>query len=164
MIKVGLGVAAFGGLAAAASALSAPTPTVTCDKIVGSAAEAEPGGYRIVLGVVSAPPAHLPQVVRAGTRHWPYVRKAGIRVRGGSLPVYVTVPRAWRDRVAVSWGNSGTTSTLRIARCPPSEDAKPWNAYSGGFLLRTRAACVPLLFQVGNRRATVRFGLGRHCG
>ena len=36
-------------------------------------------------------------------------------------------------------------------------------AYSGGFFLRSRAACVPLVFRVGSRSAVVRFGVGRRC-
>jgi hypothetical protein len=37
-------------------------------------------------------------------------------------------------------------------------------AYSGGFFLRSPGACLPLTFRVGQRSATVRFGLGRRCG
>jgi hypothetical protein len=36
-------------------------------------------------------------------------------------------------------------------------------AYAGGFVLRVRAACLPLEFRVGERSAVVRFGLGRKC-
>jgi hypothetical protein len=53
-------------------------------------------------------------------------------------------------------------STLRVASCAPRE-TKVWNAYAGGFLLRYRSACVPLIFTVGGRSATVRFGLARVC-
>jgi hypothetical protein len=42
--------------------------------------------------------------------------------------------------------------------------AKVGFAYAGGFQLRVRAACVPLVFRVGRRSATARFGLGRACG
>jgi hypothetical protein len=76
--------------------------------------------------------------------------------------VTVTVPKAWRNRLAISWGNRpGFFSTIRIASC--SAGPKPWNAYAGGFHLRSRSACVPLVFRVGRRSATVRFGLGRRC-
>lgn len=156
-------VVVVAGLTAAAAS-SAPTPTVTCDKIILPAGSGTAGGYRVVLGVVSVPPAYLRQVVATGSRPWTHWRKAGLVIRGNSLPVYVTVPKAWRGRAAITWGNSGTTSSLRIARCPPTDDAKPWNAYAGGFLLRSRAACVPLVLQVGTRRATVRFGIGKRCG
>ena len=151
--------------ASASSRPSADPPTVSCDKIIlriGRPA-ATAGGYRLILGSLSGPPAFQKQVVRTGERPWTHWRKAGLVIRGNSLPVYVTVPKAWRGRAAITWGNSGTTSSLRIARCPPFED-KPWNVYAGGFLLRSPAACVPLEFRLGNRRATVRFGLGRRCG
>ena len=49
-----------------------------------------------------------------------------------------------------------------IARCPVSPP-KVWNAYAGGFYLRSRSACVPLKFRVGRRAKTVRFGLGKRC-
>jgi hypothetical protein len=35
------------------------------------------------------------------------------------------------------------------------------HAYAGGFFLRARASCFPLLYQVGTRSATVRFRLAR---
>jgi hypothetical protein len=156
--------ATVAGLAAMAahSAPSAPTPTVSCDRIIGRAASGQAGGYRVVLGAVSVPPAFLRQVIPTSEQPWTHWRKAGLVIRGNSLPVYVSVAKAWRGRAAITWGNSGTTSSLRIARCPPWED-KPWNAYAGGFLLRSRAACVPLVFQVGIQRATVRFGIGKRC-
>jgi hypothetical protein len=58
-------------------------------------------------------------------------------------------------------------SSLRIASCPlVREGAGPrprWNAYAGGFYLRTRSVCVPLVVRVGGRSRTVRFGVGRPC-
>jgi hypothetical protein len=148
----------------AASAASAPTPTVSCDQIILPVGSGTAGGYRVVLGVVSVPPAFLRQIVPTGGRHWTHWRKAGLVIRGNSLPVYVTVPKAWRGRAAIEWGNSGVVaSSMRVARCPPTDEKKLWNAYAGGFLLRSRSACLPLHFQVGNRRATVRFGLGKRC-
>ena len=36
-------------------------------------------------------------------------------------------------------------------------------AYAGGFFLRSPSVCVPLIFRVGARSATVRFGIGRRC-
>jgi hypothetical protein len=163
-----LALVAAAGVAAllAATAWSRPSadpPTVSCNQIILRNGAPTANGYRIVLGAVSVPPAYQRQVVATGKQPWTHWRKAGLLVRGNSFPVYVTVPKAWRGRVAIRWGNSGTTSSLRIARCPPFED-RPWNVYAGGFLLRVPVACVPLEFRVGNRRATVRFGIGRRCG
>jgi hypothetical protein len=66
----------------------------------------------------------------------------------------------WRK--AITWGNrGGPVSAVRIARC--KGPAAVGHAYAGGFFLRARASCVPILFRVGARSATVRFGLGRRC-
>jgi hypothetical protein len=164
-VIVVLTVAALTG-AAARSAASPPLPTVACGKSIGSVASGRAGGYRVVLGVVSVPPAFRPQVVRKGTRdkdrEWPYWSKAGLIVHGGSPPVTVTVPRRWRNRAAIEWGNTGVVSALRIAPCGTNPE-KPWNSYAGGFYLRSRSACIPLIVRVGNRSATVRFGLAEVC-
>ena len=151
------------------AARAAPTPsarTVPCDEIILTAKSGVQGAYRVVLGVVSVPPAYLEQVVATPGQPWPYWRKAGLVIRGGAGPVNVSVPKAWRSRVAIIWGyryHDNGYSALRLARCPPSE-SKPWNAYSGGFYLRSRSACVPLNFRVGQRSRIVRFGIGRRCG
>lgn len=160
-VLVAVGLAGLTAMTAGAAPSAAP-PTVTCDKIILTVGSGRAGGYRVVLGVVSVPEAHLPQVVPSRSRPWTYWRKAGLVIRGDSPPVSVTVPKVWRNRVAITWGNSGIVSALRIASCPRFGD-EPWNAYAGGFLLRSRSACVPLIFRVGNRSATVRFGLGRAC-
>jgi hypothetical protein len=120
------------------------------------------GGYRLVLGSLSVPPAYMRQVVRFRHGSWRYWRKAGLVVRGGAPAVTVTVPPVWRSRVAVTWGNrGGPVSTLGIARC--NGPATVGHAYAGGFFLHARAACIPILFRVGTRSATVRFGVGRRC-
>jgi hypothetical protein len=119
---------------------------------------------RVVLGVVAVPAAYIPQTEPTGVARWPYWSKAGLAVRADSPSAVVRVPRAWRSRVAIGWGNAAAASTLRIAPCPPSSSLGEWNPYSGGFSLRSRAACVPLEFHVGGRRAIVRFGVGKRCG
>jgi hypothetical protein len=108
------------------------------------------------------PPVYLEQVVPTGRRPWAYFRKNGLVIRGGSPSVDVLVPRRWRTRVRIGWGDGGGSS-LRFASCPPVGQEKPGNAYAGGFHLRTRSACVPLIFRVGQRTETVRFGIGRRC-
>jgi hypothetical protein len=147
---------------AARPAAKTGPPTVSCDRIILRVGSGRAGGYRVVLGVVSIPPAYGPQVVATGDPSWPFWRKAGLVVRGGAGPVLVSVPNAWRTRAAITWGNSGIVSRLRIARCP-ALPPKVWNAYAGGFYLRSRSACVPLTFRVGQRAKTVRFGLAKRC-
>jgi len=108
------------------------------------------------------PPAYAREVVHVAGRRWPYWRKSGLAIRAGAPTVTVTVPRAWRSRVAITWGNRrGPVSSLSLAGC--AGPATEGHAYAGGFYLRARTACVPLVFQVGARRATARFGLGRRC-
>lgn len=162
-----LAAAASSGAAASARGVSAATHpaqvlTVGCDQIVDSVASGHAAGYRVVLGVVSAPPAALPGVVRAPEpAPFPYWRKAGMVIRGSGKPVTVTVPKAWRRSVRVGWGNGASPATaVRFAACP---SRRAWNAYAGGFFLRSRSACVPLVLTVGRRHATLRFGLGRRC-
>ena len=119
------------------------------------------GVYRLVLGAVSVPPAYLRQVVPTGQRRG-YWRKAGLVVRAGSPPVTVTVPKEWRHRAAITWGNStGIVASVRLTGCEPALNVG--HAYAGEFYLRSPSACLPLIFRVGRRTATVRFGLGRRC-
>ncbi len=160
------GVGALVAGVGAQSSTSAPSRTVTCDEIILAVRSGSASGYRVVLGVFSVPRAYLPQVVRTRDRRWPYTSKAGLVIREGpGRPVVVSVPERWRDRAGFRWGDvPGVYSSLRFARCPQTATGKDWNAYAGGFYLRSRSACVPLRFAVGRRSATVRFGLGRRCG
>jgi hypothetical protein len=155
----GLGaLVAFLGAVVVGHALASSSPTVPCADVIGHAKTGHDAGYRVVLGIVSVPPASLTQVVPSGTTRWPWWRKAGLVVHGSTVPVRVAVPRAWRRRAAITWGSSGPVSALTIAACPSQPPV--WNAYAGGFLLRARRECVPLTFTVGRRSRTVRFALG----
>jgi len=144
-----------------AGATATPAPTISCNDIIGHARTSRDAGYRLVLGVVSVPPARLTQVEATHSTPWTFWRKAGLVIRAGNVPVSVSIPRAWRRRAAITWGSSGTVSALTIAPCPTPP--KLWNAYAGGFYLRLRHECVPLTFTVGRRTQTVRFGLGGTC-
>ena len=157
----------FPALAAvgAQSADSAAPSTAGCEQIAVHLRSGSEDGYRIVLGRVGIPDEQ--HTSRRAVRHrgtaWPYFRLVGFVVRGGTSPVTITVPEGWRDRVAISWGNTPAVSSLQIASCGTSV-SKPWNAYAGGFHLRSRADCVPLDIRVGGRSTSVRFGVGRACG
>jgi hypothetical protein len=119
--------------------------------------------YRLVLGVASAPPAFMEQVVETGEQPWTHWRKQGLVIRGGAGPVTVSVPAAWRTRAAIKWGygGHGQFRALTFGRC--GDDRRVGYAYAGGFLLSSATACVPLAFRVGAHSTTVRFGLGRRC-
>jgi hypothetical protein len=157
-----LSASCFGGSSHPAAT---PTPVqlvVTCDQIILQPKSPFADGYRRVLGVISVPQAYIPQVVRNPRGRWPYWEKAGLIVRASRSPVTVSVPQAWRERGAITWGNNNpVVSSLRLAPCPSPSNV--WNAYAGGFFLRSRGACVPLVFQVGQRRKLVRFGIDRRC-
>jgi hypothetical protein len=119
--------------------------------------------YRLVLGDVAMPPARLPPLGPSVHTAWPYGEKTGFQVHGGGSPVTITVPQAWRDRVAVfgvTSRPSGFASTVRIPSCPPRA---AWDTYVSAFYTRSRTACVPLRVQVRRRTVTLWFGLGRRC-
>jgi len=154
---------------AALASSSASSRTVPCDEVilatkwpyVGSRNPAH--RYRTVLDAVSVPPAYMQQVEPTGEKPWSHWRKAGLDVRATAPTVTITVPKAWRTRAAIAWGYGGTGvhHTLRLTGC--GSDPAAGDAYSGGFYLSVPSACVPLIFRVGDRTATVRFGVGRRC-
>ena len=160
-----LSASCLGGSSQSA-AVSAPRTNVqlvvTCDQVILRPKSPFSDGYRRVLEVISVPQAYIPQVVRITGGRWPYWEKSGLVVRAGRSPVTVSVPQAWRTRAAITWGNAKpAVSSLRISPCPSPPNV--WNAYAGGFFMRSRGACIPLVFQVGDRRQVVRFGIDRRC-
>ena len=134
---------------------------VDCEQVILQMNSGTLSGARVVFGVLSVPPAYLPQVVGGGVRPWRYATKYGLTVRAGSPAVVVSVPQAWRHRAAIDWGGSGIVSSLRVLSCPGRVGA--WNSYAGGFWLRSPSACIPLVFQVRRQAATRTFGIGRRC-
>ena len=142
------------------------TRTVECSEIALGVSSGRAGGYRIVRGAVSVPPAYHRQVVRTADERWPYFRKAGLGILAGrGQPISVAVAKGWRNRVAISWGNNTDRAfaLVRFARCAKFRPPKSWNVYAGGFFLRSPSACVPLTFRVGRRTTVLRFGLGERC-
>jgi hypothetical protein len=162
-------VVVAGVAALAPPASSRPGRTVPCNEVIDHTRFPYVGSsqpqfrHRLVLDAVSVPPAYQQQVVPTHSKPWAYFRKQGLVVRASGESVTITVPETWRRRAAISWGygGHGVFSSLRIAGC--GSDPNAGNAYSGGFYLRASSACLPLVFRVGTRSATVRFGLGRHC-
>lgn len=157
-------------LAALSLLLAAPGErTVPCAEVIQTVAFPHLGSRahpaQQVLGTVSAPGRHVPQSSETGVPPWRWFAKWGLVIRGGPGPaVVVAVPRAWRTRVAISWGNAQhgrVLHTLRFPRC--GDDATRGNAYAGGFVLRSERGCVPLRFTVGGRTKLVRFGIVARC-
>ena len=158
--------------ASVSSSPAAPVRRVPCNEAIASTkfpyGRDREGGYRLVLGVISAPPAYLPRIYKAGDaerrRGWLFWRKQGMVVRNSGESVAISVPRAWRTRAAIVWGNGGTGEpfvSVLLVGC--GSDRTRGRAYAGGFYLRSRAACVPLTFRVGSRDGTLRFGVNRRC-
>jgi hypothetical protein len=140
-----------------------PAPmSVGCDQVILRPRHPFADGYRRVLGVLAVRPAYIPQVVAITGQGWPYWEKAGLVVHAGHEPVTVSVGPGWQRRAAITWGNGKpAVESVRIAACPSPGNV--WNAYAGGFFLRSHGACVPLVFTVGGRARTVRFGIDRRC-
>ena len=150
-------------------ASSAAPPTAGCDSIIdpdyASARAWRP--ERVVLGVVDVPKAFIPQAATAsGVTRWPYWMQVGprrscqqpCRSRLGAGGLEAT----GRDRLG---RRTRRSRRMRIASCLASSTLPGgWNPYAGGFVLRSPTACVPLMFRVGDRTATVRFGIGKRCG
>ena len=160
-----ISLALLGALVGGAEARApAADPVVSCDRIV-LRTRAPEDGNRVLLGAVSLPEArHLAaDATAAADRRWRWYRNGGLAVRARTSDVTVSVPEGWRDRAAVSWGGSRASHSVTFARCG-SAGAGHWNWYSGGFHLRARGDCVPLLVTVGGMSTTVRLGIGRACG
>jgi hypothetical protein len=155
-----------GGFIAVSGAQAKPTVVVRCGDVAGSTPSGTQDGSRVVLGIVSAPPA---RIQRAGTDDsaapWTYFAKVGLGIHIGTTAVEVAVPKAWRDRVAITWGPGvGAVPALRIAACRrPGGLNGSWNGYPGGFFLKAPTACVPLKVTVGRRTETIRVGIGEAC-
>jgi hypothetical protein len=152
--------AAFASRSFLPAARPAGVPTIGCDHVlIGVTANGHEVGMRRALGVVSAPRSYLANVGSAPAAapfvHW---TKAGIEIRADAA-ITVTVARPWQTRVHITWGGV-EGAALHFAPCSARTG---WNAYAGGFLSRATAVCVPLVFTVGRRRATLLFGIGCRC-
>jgi hypothetical protein len=123
------------GMSATGSHPAAQPPVAAsadgCQLPVGN--EPSPEG-EIVLGIISLGPDFLQPAVPVHQRWWRYWQKHGLWIRAGHQAVTITVPRAWRNRAAITWGvNVGIASTLRLPGCPAGRGT--WNGYAGGFYL-----------------------------
>lgn len=164
-VIVASGAAAASVAAAATPGGLAPRKLVTCDEAIHFTRAPSPG-TRLLLGRVALPPEGFPgrPIAARENRPLPYFAKFGLQVHSGRLPVDVIVPRAWRTRAAVGWGEDRgpqQASSVRVQACKPVL-GRPWLAFPGGYFLR-RPACVPLIVRVGARSARFRLGIGRRC-
>jgi hypothetical protein len=139
---------------------STPVPTVGCDQVTGQVANLSPT-LRVLFNRVAVAPLDywgMKPVPSAPLGYW---AKAPVWVRAGAGPVSLSVPRAWRKRLAITFGNSGNDArALKFSRCTSLPNR--WFAYAGGFYL-SQPACVPLVIRVAGRTASIRFGIGSSC-
>lgn len=149
----------------AGGAQAAPTGSIGCSQIAGSTTSGTADHSRVVLGVVSVPPARIERAVRvSSTAPWTDWAKYGLEIHTGSQPVVVSVPAGWRKRAAITWGSSVPFSRVRFQACHrPGGLTGQWNGYAGGFYLNVHAECVPIQVTVGRRSKTVRVGVGTSC-
>src|SRR6266545_5882117 len=98
---VGLAVAAAMVVGATAPPVrAAPARTVPCQEIIDHPKFPYSGArdrrYRLVVGVVSAPPEFLGLPVALHERPWPYWLKAALVIRAGRPAVSINVPERWK--------------------------------------------------------------------
>src|SRR6185503_5424664 len=109
MIRSALVLAVLALAPVARPSAPAPQRTVPCTEVIDHPRFPHTtSGYRTVLGAVSVPPVYMTQMVRNDDPRWPWWRKSGLVVRANGLPLTITVPDGWRDKVAFEWGNGGT--------------------------------------------------------
>jgi hypothetical protein len=119
-------------------------------------------GTQIVLDRISINTAQSDQPVPVSdTKPWRYWQKRPILIRANSGPVSVSVPPAWRTRAAITYGTTPIRGSLVLFSCQRPKGV--WDAYAGGIYLRHPERCVPLVFRVGDRRATVRVSMTGRC-
>jgi hypothetical protein len=144
-----------------ASARQTQVSVVSCNNVIASTRKPD-SEERVVLGSFGAPPPRIQRAANGQGNGWQYFAKTGVQVEAGSLPVTVSVAPAFRHRAAISWGNAQPiVQTVRFASCRAT--ATRWDAYAGGFFLRSRTACIPLVVRIGSRSKTVRVGIGKSC-
>jgi hypothetical protein len=156
-----VGLLASAPEASARQARQAPVSVVSCNNVIASTRKPD-SEERVVLGSFGAPPQRIQRGADDQGSGWQYFAKSGVEIKAGVGPVTVSVATADRDRVAISWGNGlAIVQAQRFTPCGSS--ALPWHAYAGGFYLRSRTACIPLVIKVGSRSKTIRVGVGKSC-
>lgn len=137
--------------------------TVPCADTIGNLSN--PGGTdrRLALGVLSVPSAATTLGSTTVPGSWRYWSKAVVAVRKGNARVTISVPEAWRSKLAVVWGNRAVIlPKIRFSICNDATTPS-WSAYAGGLYLRQHVACVPLVVGDGKRTTTVRVAIDGTC-
>jgi hypothetical protein len=164
VLLVFIGALPMTGAAGASSSVAAEN-TLPCQDVIAWPDLKDLTDYSKVLGRVALPTKSALGAVRqsdsaeAATAYW---SKQGLVIKWGAR-VAMTVPRAWRGRMAIGWGSpAAPTEHLLIAGCKAGQDPGAWLAFAGGFWV-SEPACVPLIVDVGQRRQRVHIGVGAAC-
>jgi hypothetical protein len=119
-------------------------------------------GTQLVLGRIAINPSRSYQPVPVrDTGRWRYWQKRPILIRANTGPISVSIPPSWRGRAAITYGTAPIGRSLVLISCQKPRGV--WDAYAGGIYLRALAACVPLIFRLGNRSTTVRLNMAGRC-
>jgi len=150
-------------IAATADARARSVFVVPCTDTIGNLSNPAGSDRHVALGLFSVPSVTVGSERLFGVLHWRYWTKVAVGVRRYRAPVTVSVPKAWRSKVAVTWGNrAGIMSSIRFSSCADATSPN-WSAYAGGFYLRQHIVCVPLIVSDGQRTATVRVAIDGKC-
>jgi hypothetical protein len=138
---------------------------LTCEGPIDVLDRLEPTMHS-VSGVVAVDTDHTLQAAPSGESdpRRALFAKTALVVRFGK-PFEVVVPRAWRSRAAVDWGNDGPrqiTDHLQVRGCTPVGAHGKWLVYPGGFYVAERA-CVPLVVKTPTSSRTVHVSVGTRC-
>jgi hypothetical protein len=157
------GLGALAALAASSALASDARPAPTA-RVLGSdaiSARSVAGSYTVILGRVGLQTSGTLQAVHLPGDPFPWWAKSGLEVARGSSPVVISIPAAWRSRVAIGWNNRGGAEAAveRVDAC----SASAWLAYPGGFHV-TAKGCVPVDVSVGSRHQRVYVAVGSRAG
>jgi hypothetical protein len=137
-----------------------PTAALPCAHVIDSSGPPY-AGWTKVLGKVWLPRHTLGSGATddfpEGPRRW---LKQGLAIKAGSA-LTLTVPDAWRGRLAIGWGSPAQPSEqVTVDNCTYA--GQQWLAYAGGYWV-DKFACVPLIVESGGQRRTVHIPLGEPC-
>ena len=150
-------------VSARGGAASAPF-VVPCGDTIGNLSNPAGSDRKVALGMVSLPSRQVGSERLFGVLHWRYWTKVAVGIRHSPTTVTVSVPKNWRSRVAVGWGNRTIIlPSIRFSSCTDATSPS-WSTYAGGLYLAKRVRCVPLAVSDGRRTATVRIAVDGTCG
>lgn len=119
-------------------------------------------GTQLILGRIAINAGSMQATVPVrNTGPWRYWQKRAILIRANTGPVSVSVPPSWRERAAITYGTAPIGRSLVLRSCQKPKGV--WDAYAGGLYLRNPAACIPLVFRLGNRHTTVHLRVTGRC-